>query len=189
MGTEAEVLQALLHAQGRSVAELATELRMTRQHAHRLLTGRRSAGVREAELDRALALGQRPATGAPVYAVATLEREGLELLPAGETQPLFATRELATRVASALRESHRDICVVPVWPGYAWRQLVAFHAAWGVRPEPRKIFLVDDSDPALPVEGVLEELRAGIGETLRLRTLGRDPSLLAEVERALDRLH
>jgi transcriptional regulator with XRE-family HTH domain len=189
MATDAEVLHALLHAQGRSVAELAKELGMTRQHAHRLLTGRRSAGAREADLDRALALGQRPATGKPVYGVATLESEGLELVPAGDTQPLFASRDLAARVAAGLQESHRDVCVVPVWPGYAWRQLTAFHAAWGVRPEPRKIFLVDDSDPALPVEVVLEELRTGFGETLRLRTLGRDPSLLAEVERALDRVH
>jgi hypothetical protein len=189
MAKDADVLHALLHAQGRSVAELAAELGVTRQHAHRLLTGRRSAGAREADLDRALALGERPATGEPLYSVATLEPEGIELVPAGDTQPLFASRELATRVASPLQESHREVCVVPVWPRFAWRQLAAFHAAWGVRPEPRKIFLVDHADPALPIEVVLDELRSGLAETLRLRTLGRDPSLLAEVERALDRVH
>jgi len=189
MATEAELLHALLHAQGRSVAELAAELGMTRQHAHRLLTGRRRAGVREADLERALALGPRPATGDPVYAVATIETGSLELVPAGDTQPLFESRELATRVASRLQESHPDVCVVPVWPGYAWRHVVAFHAAWGVQPEPRKIFLVDDRDPELPVDVVLEELRAGFGETLRLRKLGRDSSLLAEVESALHRVH
>jgi hypothetical protein len=189
MASDAEVLNALLHARGRSVADLASELGMTRQHAHRLLTGRRSAGARQADLDRALALGRRPASGEPVYAVATLDGDGVELVPAGNTQPLFASRELATMVASSLEESHRDVCVVPVWASHAWRRLVAFHAAWGARPEPRKIFLVDDRDPALPVEALLDELCAGFGETLRLRTFGRDPSLLAEVERALDRVH
>jgi hypothetical protein len=189
MATDAEVLHALLRARGRAVADLAAEVGITRQHAHRLLTGRRRAGAREADLDRALALGPRPATGDPVYALATLEPEAPELVPAGDTQPLFASNELATRVAAPLQESHPEVCVVPVWPGYAWRRLVAFHAAWGARPEPRKIFLVDDRDPELPVDVVLEELRAGFDETLRLRKLGQDPSLLAEVERALDRVH
>jgi Helix-turn-helix len=40
MAMDADVRQALLHAQGRSIADLAAELGMTRQHAHRLLTGR-----------------------------------------------------------------------------------------------------------------------------------------------------
>src|SRR5437868_7560404 len=188
MARDAELLHALLHAQGRSVADLAAELGTTRQHAHRLLTGRRSAGARQADLERTLALGPRPSTGNPLFAVATMESGSPELVPAGDTQPLFESRELATEVAKRLQDSHPDVCVVPVWPGYAWRQLVAFHAAWGVQPEPRKLFLVDDRDPDLPVEVMLEELGAGFGETLRLRKLGRDPSLLAEVEGELDRL-
>jgi hypothetical protein len=189
MATDAEVLHALLHAQGRSVADLAVELGITRQHAHRLVTGRRNADAREADLDAALALGPRPATGAPVYALAMLADDTLELLPAGETQPVFASRRLANEIASPLRTSHPDLCVVPVWPRHAWRWLVAFHAAWGVPPEPKNIFLVDDSDPDLPVAVLLEELRAGFAETLRLRKLGDDPALVAEVESAFHRVH
>jgi hypothetical protein len=189
MATDADVLHALLHEQGRSVADLAAELGMTRQHAHRLLTGRRNAHVREGDLDRALALGQRPPHGDPAYALATLTEERLQLVPAGDTLPLFATRELAAAVAGPLQESHRGVCVVPVWPSHAWRHLVAFHAAWGVEAEPRKIFLVDDRDPDLPVDVLLDELRGGFAETLRLRALGDDPTLRAEVERSLDRLH
>ena len=189
MATDADVLHALLHDQGRSVADLAAELGMTRQHAHRLLTGRRNARVREAELDRALALGPRPQHGEPAYALATLTDGRLELVPAGDTVPLFATRELASALAEPLHELHQEVCAVPVWPAYAWRHLVAFHAAWGVEPEPRKIFLVDDRDPDLPVDVLLEELRSGFAETLRLRALGSDPALRAEVERSVDRLH
>jgi hypothetical protein len=189
MATDADVLHALLHEQGRSVADLAAELGMTRQHAHRLLTGRRNAQVRKGDLDRALALGPRPPHGEPAYALATLTDDTLELVPAGDTLPLLATRELATAVAEQLQESHSEVCTVPVWPSYAWRHLVAFHAAWGVEPEPRKIFLVDDRDPDLPVDVLLEELRAGFAETLRLRALGDDPALRAEVESSLDRLH
>jgi hypothetical protein len=58
-----------------------------------------------------------------------------------------------------------------------------------VEPEPRNVFLVDDHDPDLPVSALLDELRAGFSETLRLRALGEDPVLRAEVERAVDRLH
>jgi transcriptional regulator with XRE-family HTH domain len=189
MATEAEVRQALLRAQGRSVAELASDLGMTRQHAHRLLTGRRPADNRSADLDRALALGRRPAAGEPVYALGTLDDDALDLLPAGETQPLFASRRLATEIAVALQDTNPEVCVVPVWPHYAWRKLVAFHAAWGVPPEPKNLFLVDDGDPELPLGALLEELRAGFAETLRLRALGDDPSLLAQVETAFHRLH
>jgi hypothetical protein len=59
----------------------------------------------------------------------------------------------------------------------------------GARPEPRKIFLVDDRDPELPLDALLEELGADFAETLRLWDLGDDRSLLAEVESALDRVH
>ena len=189
MATDADVLHALLHAQGRSIAELADELGMTRQHAHRLLSGRRRAEAREADLDRALALGPRAPNGEPAYALATLSDGTLELVPAGDTVPLFATRELAAAVAAPLHEAHGELHVVPVWPAHAWRHLVAFHAAWGVEPEPRNVFLVDDRDPDLPVTALLDELRAGFLETLRLRTFADDPALRAEVERAVDRLH
>jgi hypothetical protein len=189
MATEAEVRHALLHAQGRSMSDLAAELQVTRQHAHRLLTGRRPSDAREADLDRALALGERPTDGRPAYAIATLTGERLELLPAGDTQPVFASRAPAAEVARRLQVSHPDVCVVPVWPAYAWRHLVAFHAAWGVPPEPKKLFLVAEDDPELPLETLLDELSTGFAETLRLRDLGEDPTLLREVESALDRLH
>jgi len=189
MASDADVRQALLRAQGRSVAELASDLRMTRQHAHRLLTGRRSADTRSADLDRALALGPPPSEGEPAYALATLDDDALELLPAGETQPLFASRRLANEVATTLLESHPEVCVVPVWPRYAWRCLVGFHAAWGVPPEPKNLFLVDDGDPDLPLGVLLEELRSGFAETLRLRALGDDPALLAQVETAFRPVH
>jgi hypothetical protein len=189
MASDAEVWQALLRAQGRSVAELASDLGMTRQHAHRLLTGRRPADTRETDLDRALALGPRSASGEPAYALATLTDDALGLLPAGETQPLFSSRRLATDLATPLQASHPEVCVVPVWPRYAWRWLVTFHAAWGVPPEPKNLFLVDDSDPDLPVDVLLEELRAGFAETLRLRRMGDDPALLARVEAAFHRVH
>jgi hypothetical protein len=189
MASDAEVRQALLRAQGRSVADLASDLHMTRQHAHRLLTGRRPVDSREADLDRALALGPRPASGEPVYALATLGDETLELLPAGETQPLFASRRIANEIAAPLRSAHPEVCVVPVWPRHAWRWLVTFHAAWGVPPEPKNLFLVDDSDPELPVGVLLAELREGFEETLRLRRLGDDPTLVAQVETAFHRVH
>jgi hypothetical protein len=189
MATEADVRQALLRAQGRSVADLAADLGVTRQHAHRLLTGRRPADTRSADLDRALALGPHTAEGDPAYALATLDDDTLELLPAGETQPLFVSRRLAEEAAGALQGSHPEVCVVPVRPRYAWRRLVGFHAAWGVPPEPKNLFLVGDGDPDLPLGALLDELRAGFAETLRLRALGDDPALLAEVETAFHRLH
>src|ERR1700747_2015513 len=119
MPEDADVWQALLRAKGLTVAQLAEDLRTTRQHAHRLLTGKRSADARRDELERALALGARRPDGRPLYALAphargdereralawgarrpdgrplyalaTLATDGeLELLPAGDTQPLFA---------------------------------------------------------------------------------------------------
>lgn len=78
---------------------------------------------------------------------------------------------------------------MPVWPRYAWRRLVGFHAAWGVPPEPKNLFLVDDGDPDLPLGVLFDELRAGFAETLRLRALGDDPALLAQVETAFHPVH
>ena len=43
MPEDAEVWRALLRAKGLTVAQLAEDLHTTRQHAHRLLTGKRSA--------------------------------------------------------------------------------------------------------------------------------------------------
>src|SRR5438094_8281662 len=103
MPEDAEVWQALLRANGLTVADLADDLQTTRQDAHRLLTGTRGAAARRDELDRALALGPRRAEGRPLYALATLGRGGdLELVPAGDTQPLYADRELAAMLAESL---------------------------------------------------------------------------------------
>src|SRR2546430_8992348 len=97
MPEDAEVWGALLRAKGLTVAQLAEDLQTTRQHAHRLLTGKRSADARREELDRALALGSRRTRGGPLYALATLGPDGeLELVPAGDTQPLYGDRDLAT---------------------------------------------------------------------------------------------
>jgi hypothetical protein len=82
-----------------------------------------------------------------------------------------------------------DTCVVPVTPGYAWQRLVAFHAAWGSEAEPRRVFLVDDPGLELPVHSVVDELRDGFAETLRLRAAAADPARLREIRALRDRLH
>lgn len=185
MRDEYEVWQALLKRKGLSVTDLAAQLGVTRQHAHRLLTGRRPAETQRAELDVALAMGS-PASGHPLYAIGELDDLGeLDLVPAGDAQPLFADREVATRVALDVEAASGHVCVVPVWPAYAWRNLVAFHAAWGADPEPRKLFVVDDTDGELPLDAVLEEIRSGFEATLRARTLAHDPHLLDEVDSRL----
>jgi transcriptional regulator with XRE-family HTH domain len=185
MRDESEVWQALLKRKGLSVTDLAAQLGVTRQHAHRLLTGRRPAETQRAELEVALAMGS-PASGHPLYAIGELDDLGeLDLVPAGDAQPLFADREVATRVALDVEAASRHVCVVPVWPTYAWRNLVAFHAAWGADPEPRKLFVVDDTDDELPLDAVLEEIRSGFEATLRARTLAHDPHLLDEVDTRL----
>jgi transcriptional regulator with XRE-family HTH domain len=191
MPPDADVWQALLRKKGLTVAELAARLGATRQHAHRLLTGRRSPDQRREDIDRALALGRDRAEGRPAYALAVLSQADgeLELLPAGDAQPLFGDRELATHVANRLAERNGTVCVVPVWPDYAWRRLVAFHAAWGTDPEPRRIFLVDDPTAEVPVDLLLEELSAGFAETLRLRSAADDPAFLREVDGILERLN
>src|SRR5947207_6479544 len=185
MRDESEVWQALLQRKGLSVTDLAGKLGITRQHAHRLLTGRRPAESQRDELEQALALGT-PTAGHPLFAIGELDDNGeLEIVPAGDAQPLFASREVATDVARALEPASLHVCVLPVWPAYAWRNLVAFHAAWGADPEPRKLFIVDDTDDELPLDVVLEEIRSGFEATLRARTLAHDPDLLDEVESRL----
>jgi transcriptional regulator with XRE-family HTH domain len=182
MRAESEVWQALLRRNGLSVADLAEQLGVTRQHAHRLLTGRRPAETQRAELDAALALGT-PTNGQPLFAIGELDDSGeLDLVPAGDAQPLFANREVATDVAEQLETASRHVCVVPVWPAYAWRNLVAFHAAWGAEPEPRKVFVVDAHDDEVPLDALLEEIRAGLAATLQTRALGRNPAYLHEVD-------
>src|SRR5947209_10481812 len=146
MRVESEVWQALLKRKGLSVTDLAGKLGVTRQHAHRLLTGRRPAASQRDELEGALALGE-PGEGKPLFAVGELADDGeLDLVPAGDAQPLFADRDVATDVAHRLDSASRHVCVLPVWPTYAWRNLVSFHAAWGAEPEPRKLFVVDNGN-------------------------------------------
>jgi transcriptional regulator with XRE-family HTH domain len=186
MRDEAEVWQALLRRKGLSVTDLAGQLGVTRQHAHRLLTGRRPAETQRAELEVALALGSSPG-GHPLYAIGELADDGeLDLVPAGDAQPLFAHRDVAAQVAQELEASSGAVCVLPVWPAYAWRNLVAFHAAWGAEPEPRKLFVVDEAeDDDLPLEAVVEEIRTGLEATLRARAQAHDPALLGEVDSRL----
>jgi transcriptional regulator with XRE-family HTH domain len=185
MRTEAEVWHALLRRKGLAVTDLAGQLGITRQHAHRLLTGRRPAETQREELEGALALGT-PTRGDPLYAIGELDETGeLDLVPAGDAQPLFADRDVATGVAQELDAVSRSVCVVPVWPAYAWRNLVAFHAAWGVEPEPRKLFVVDAGTDELPLEAVLLEIRTGLEATLRARAQAHDQALLDEVNSRL----
>jgi hypothetical protein len=185
MRDEADVWQALLRRKGMAVADLAGQLGVTRQHAHRLLTGRRPAESQRDELEEALALGS-PTTGKPLYGIGELGEDGeLDLVPAGDAQPLFADRNVATDVARELEAASDHVCVVPVWPGYAWRNLVAFHAAWGVEPEPRKLFVVDEAGGDIPVEALVEEIRNGLEATLRSRAQAHDPAFLDEVESRL----
>ncbi|SRR5712691_3949168 len=185
MRDESEVWQALLRRKGLSVTDLASQLGVTRQHAHRLLTGRRPAESQRAELEGALALGT-PAEGHPLFAIGELDDNGeLDIVPAGDAQPLFADRDLATTVAHDLEAACRHVCVLPVWPTYAWRHLVTFHAAWGAEPEPRKLFVVDASDDEIPLETLVNEIRAGLEATLRSRAQAYDPAFLGEVESRL----
>jgi transcriptional regulator with XRE-family HTH domain len=181
MRDESDVWQALLRRKGLSVTDLAGQLGVTRQHAHRLLTGRRPAESQRDELEHALALGT-PGEGQPLFAIGELDDHGeLDLVPAGDTQPLFADREVATGVARELEAASQHVCVLPVWPGHAWRNLVAFHAAWGAEPEPRKLFVVDEAGDQVPLELVVREIREGLEATLRRRAQAHDPALLDEV--------
>ena len=185
MRDESEVWQALLRRKGLSVSDLAAQLGVTRQHAHRLLTGRRPAETQRTELDSALALGG-PSSGRPLYAIGELDDHGeLDIVPAGDAQPLFADRDLATNVAQDLEAASQAVCVLPVWPGYAWRNLVAFHAAWGVDPEPRKLFVVDADANDLPFDAIREEIRSGLEATLRARAQAHDPACLHQVDSQL----
>lgn len=191
MRDEAEVWQALLRRKGLSVVDLAGLLGVTRQHVHRLLTGRRPAESQRDEMEGALALGSRPngSTAAPLFAIGELDDNGeLDLVPAGDAQPLFSDRELATDVARQLEAASHHVCVLPVWPAYAWRNLVGFHAAWGAEPEPRKIFVVDEAAEKIPLDAVVSEIRAGLEATLRTRAQAHNPTFLGEVESRLQRL-
>ena len=91
MRDEAQVWQALLRRRGLSVTDLAGQLGVTRQHAHRLLTGRRPAESQRAELEHALALGT-PTAGNPLYAIGELDDNGeLDIVPAGFRPSLNVT--------------------------------------------------------------------------------------------------
>ena len=75
MRAESEVWQALLRRKGLSVTDLAAQLGVTRQHAHRLLAGHRPADSQREELEHALALGT-PTAGNPLFAVGELDDNG-----------------------------------------------------------------------------------------------------------------
>src|SRR6266568_6213140 len=155
MRDESQVWLALLRRKGLSVTELAEQLGATPQHVHELLTGRSPAETERALLEHALALGTH-APGHLLYAIGELDDDGeLDIVPAGDAQPLFAGREVATDVARALEPASLHVCVLPVWPAYAWRNLVGFHAAWGADPEPRKIFVVDNGNEDLPLDALV----------------------------------
>ncbi|CAN5339105.1 hypothetical protein BH18ACT12_BH18ACT12_04730 [soil metagenome] len=191
MRDEAEVWQALLRRKGLSVVDLAGLLGVTRQHVHRLLTGRRPAESQRDEMEGALALGSPPngCNAFPLFAIGELDDHGeLDLVPAGDAQPLFSDRELAMDVARQLEAASHNVCVLPVRPAYAWRNLVGFHAAWGAEPEPRKIFVVDEVADEIPLDAVVSEIREGLEATLRSRAEAHNPALLGEVESRLQRL-
>jgi hypothetical protein len=186
MRDEHEVWEALLRRKGLSVTDLASGLGVTHEHAHQLLTGRRPAETERDELEAALAPGTATG-GRPLYAIGELDDDGeLDVVPAGDAQPLFADRDVATNVARELEPASDHVCVLPVWPEYAWRNLVAFHAAWGADPEVRKLFVVDGIEgDDLPPEAVMDEIRAGLEVTLRARAQAHDRASLEEVESRL----
>ena len=182
MRDESQVWPALLQRKGLSPADLAEQLGLTQQHVHELLTGRGPTETERARLEQALALGT-PSTGRPLYAIGELDDDGeLDIVPAGDAQPLFVGRESAMGVAEGLEAASPHVCVLPLWPTYAWRNLVGFHAAWGAEPEPRKLFLVDAAGDELPPEAIIDEIRAGLEATLRTRAQARDAALLVQVD-------
>jgi hypothetical protein len=185
MRAESEVWQALVRRKGLSVSDLADRLGVTREDTHRILTGRPTAATQRVELEAAVALGAQ-SSGRPLFAIGELDDDGeLDLVPAGDAQPLFADRGVATGVAEELETASRHVCVVPVWPAYAWRNLVGFHAAWGTEPETRKLFVVDGAADDLPLETIVAEIRAGLEATLRARVQARDPAVLQEIDARL----
>ena len=186
MREEHEVWHALLRRKGLGVEDLAEQLGITSEHAHRLLNGRGHAESQRDEIEAALALGAE-GSGRPLFAVGELDdSDELDLVPAGDTQPLFAKRDTAARVARELESVSAHVCVVPVRPAHAWRTLVAFHAAWGAEPEVRKVFVVDAAaTDEVPEAAVLRQVRAGLEATLRSRAKAREPAFLQEVEARL----
>ena len=163
MRPESEVWQALLRRKGLSVADLAAQLGVTPEHAQRLLTGPSQAESQRKELEHALALGT-PTKGNPLFAVGELDdMASWTSFRPGTRSRSFASREVATDVARALESASRHVCVLPLWPAYGWRNLVAFH--------------------------VVGEVRAGLDATLRGRAKARDPACLSEVESRLQRLN
>jgi transcriptional regulator with XRE-family HTH domain len=168
-----EVYAALLRQKGLTAADVARELGVARQHAHRLLTGARAAGAHVTTLDRVLALGVAD-DGRPLYAVGELLPDGsVELVQAGATQPLCSDRAAAEALAESLGG---DACAVPVWPTYAWERLVGVYAAWGERAQERSVFVLDE----LPPEAVTE-VRATLEKALELRRGARGPDSAHEV--------
>jgi hypothetical protein len=94
---EHEVWHALLRRKGLGLTDLAEQLGITRQHAHRLLTGRWPAESQRDEIDTALALGT-VGSGRPLFAVGELD-ESDELGPAGaepEVRKVFVVDDAAT---------------------------------------------------------------------------------------------
>src|SRR5207302_10965988 len=92
---------------------------------------------------------------------------------------------MAARVGEGVGTAPARVRALPVWPVYAWRNRVGFHAAWVAEPEPRKVFLVDAAGDELPPEAIIEEIRARLEATLRTRAQAHDPALLAEVDSRL----
>jgi transcriptional regulator with XRE-family HTH domain len=183
---EQDVWQALLRRKGLSLSDLATRLGVTSQQAHRLLAGQRAAESERYELEQVLALGI-PTSGRHLLAIGELDDGGeLDVVPAGDTLPLFAARDVALDLARTLEPVAPYVCVLPLWPEHAWRTLVGFHAAWGSEPEVRKVFVVDEAaGDELPIEAVLQEIRSGLEATLRARAQAREPAFLREVEARL----
>jgi transcriptional regulator with XRE-family HTH domain len=164
-----DVYSALLRQKGLTAADVARELGVARQHAHRLLTGAREVGAHVTTLDRVLALGV-PEEGDPLYAVGELLPDGsVDLVQAGATQPLCSERPAAEALAESLGG---DACAVPVWPRHAWERLAGVYAAWGERAEERSVFVLDE----LPPEAV-KEVRAALEAALELRREARNPDV------------
>src|SRR5512133_3935124 len=95
-------------------------------------TGRRTPNARNSNMRSP---SGRRLPGNPLFAAGELDDNGeLDVVPAGDAQPLFASREVATDDARALEPASLHVCVLPIWPAYGWQNLVGFHAAWSRGP-------------------------------------------------------